>query len=547
MAQAETLATFVNQTYPAFFTDKIYLDAYKEISTPSGQRYPDVNAAINNRVKQGTLVMNYTGHANEKYLADEDVLDVSAINSWTNINRLPVFVTATCEFSRFDGDETSAGEYILFNPVGGGVGLFSTTRLVYSGANAVLNGKFFKYIFENDQNGNRWRLGDVMRLAKAAANTGTNQLNFTLLADPAMRLANPNFQVKTSSIDGTDVEVAADTIKTLTVVTVKGYVTDPNGAKLTSFNGEIIPTVYDKAMQVKTLGNAGETPMSYTVQNNVIYKGLATVTNGEFEFSFFVPKDISYKVGKGKILYYAYNDSLDAQGYFDNFYIGGSSNATISDANGPQIDLFLNSYSFKDGGRVSASSVLLANISDETGINTSGTGIGHDITAVLDGDYSTTMVLNDYFQYDKNSYTSGKIAFPLTGLSEGEHVLTLKAWDVLNNSSEKEIHFVVKDDFRIESISCYPNPMNDVTHIVFTHNQPDEKMDVTLEVFNSAGARMDMVQTSVASQGNKTLPLEWTPADHNVRMLPGIYVYRITATTNNKTTSASGRLVYVYR
>lgn len=246
-------------------------------------------------------------------------------------------------------------------------------------------------------------------------------------------------------------------------------------------------------------------------------------------------------------MYYAYNDSLDAQGYFDNFYIGGSSNATISDANGPQIDLFLNSYSFKDGGRVSASSVLLANISDETGINTSGTGIGHDITAVLDGDYSTTMVLNDYFQYDKNSYTSGKIAFPLTGLSEGEHVLTLKAWDVLNNSSEKEIHFVVKDDFRIESISCYPNPMNDVTHIVFTHNQPDEKMDVTLEVFNSAGARMDMVQTSVASQGNKTLPLEWTPADHNVRMLPGIYVYRITATTNNKTTSASGRLVYVYR
>jgi hypothetical protein len=547
MFQAENLTNYVNQTYPAFFTDKIYLDAFKLISTPGGQRYPDVNAAINNRVRQGTLVMNYTGHANEKYLADEDVLDISAINSWTNIYRLPIFVTATCEFSRFDGDETSAGEYILFNPIGGGVGLFSTTRLVWSGANSVLNMKFFKYIFENDQTGNRLRLGDVMRLAKADANTGTNQLNFTLLADPAMRLANPNLQVKTSRVDGVDVETVADTIKTLTVVKVKGYIADPNGIKLTSFNGEIVPTVYDKAMQVETLGNAGETPMNYTVQNNVIFKGLATVTNGEFEFSFFVPKDISYKVGKGKILYYAYNDKLDAQGYFDNFFIGGSSDASLSDVNGPQIDLFLNSGSFKDGGRVSASSVLLANISDQTGINTSGTGIGHDITAVLDGDYSATMVLNDYFQYDKDSFTSGKITFPLNGLSEGEHVLIVKVWDVLNNSSEKEIHFFVKDDFRIESINCYPNPMNEATHIVFTHNQPDEKMDVTLEVFNSAGAQMDRIQTSVASRGNETLPLEWRPAGHNVRMVPGIYVYRVTATTNNKTTSASGRLVYVYR
>ncbi len=547
MSQAESLADYVNQAYPAFFTDKIYLDAYKEISTPSGQRYPDVNVAINNQVKQGTLVMNYTGHANEKNLADEDVLDISGINSWTNFNRFPIFVTATCEFSRFDGNDTSAGEYILLNPVGGGVGLFSTTRLVYSGANFVLNSKFFNYIFAKDQNGNRLRLGEVMRLAKAAAMTGANQLNFTLLADPAMKLANPEYQVKTASIDGKDVQTTTDTIRTLTVVTVKGFITDPNGTKLTSFNGEIIPTVYDKAMQVETLGNAGQTPMTYTVQNNVVYKGLASVKNGEFQFSFFVPKDISYKLGKGKISYYAYNDTLDAQGYFDGFYLGGSSNATITDTTGPNIDLFLNSESFKDGGLVSASSVLLANISDENGINTSGTGIGHDITAVLDGDYSTVMVLNDYYQSDKDSYTSGKIVFPLNGLAEGQHVLTLKVWDVMNNSSEKQIHFVVKDDFRIESMSCYPNPMQGETKFIFTHNQPDQTMDVSLEVFNTAGSRIDMLQTRVASQGTQSLPLEWIPADHQVKMRAGVYVYKITATTTSdgKTTSGSGRLVYV--
>jgi hypothetical protein len=369
-----------------------------------------------------------------------------------------------------------------------------------------------------------------------------------LLADPAMRLANPEYQVKTMSIDGKDVGTQTDTIRTLSVVTVKGYIADINGAKLTTFNGEIIPVVYDKAQQVETLGNGGQTPMSYNVQNNVIYKGLASVKNGEFEFSFFVPKDISYKLGKGKILYYAYNETADAQGYFDQFYIGGASNNTISDNKGPDVELFLNSESFKDGDQVSASSVLIANISDDTGINTSGTGIGHDITAILDDDYSNIMVLNDYFQADKDLYTSGTIVFPLTDLAEGEHVLRLKVWDVLNNSTEVEVRFVVKDDFRIENVSCYPNPMQGHTKFIFTHNQPDESFDVTLDVYQSSGAQVNSYQVRVGSAGTQSLPFEWIPADHLVKMKPGVYVYRLTVTTDDKkTTTGSGQLVFIYR
>lgn len=547
MSQAESLAELVNNTYPAFFTDKIYLDAYKQVSSSGGEKYPDVNAAITNRVKQGTLVMNYTGHANEKYLADENVLDISTIKSWSNYNKLPVFVTATCEFSRFDADETSAGEEILFNQTGGGVGLFSTTRLVYSGANFRLNEKFFNYIFEKDKQGKNLRLGDIMQKAKAAANTGTNQLNFTLLADPAMQLANPAYQVKTISINGKNVELQTDTIGPLSVVTIKGYVADYNGGKVDSFNGEIIPAVYDKALKVETLGNAGETPMSYSVQNNLIYKGLATVKNGEFEFSFIVPKDVSYKIGKGKILYYAYNELVDAKGYFDGFSIGGGATGAATDSKGPVVELFLNSGSFKDGDQVSASSVLIANISDETGINTSGTGIGHDITAVLDGDYTNIMVLNEYFQADKDDYTSGKIVFPLTDLAEGEHIIKLKVWDVLNNSSEVEIRFVVKDDFRIESAVCYPNPMWEQAYFKFTHNQPDEAFDVTLEVFQGNGSLVDSFQTKVGSLGLESLPFEWVPADRQVKMRAGVYIFRITATSNGKKASGSGRLVFVYR
>ena len=548
MEQAENLANFVNKTYPAFFEEKIYLDTYKRILSAGGEKYPDVNLAINNGVKRGSLIMNYTGHGNERALADESIIDISGINSWTNYNRLPIFVTATCSFSRFDSNETSAGETILFNPLGGGVGLFSTTRLVYSGANFVLNSKFFKYIFEKDQQGNNLRLGDVMRLAKAAANTGINQLNFTLLADPALRLANPNNQVITTSINGNDAKIETDTINTLSVVTVKGYVANNQGVKLTSFNGEIIPTVYDKATKVETLGNAGQETTSYIVQNNIIYKGLASVKNGEFEFSFFVPKEISYKLGKGKILYYANNESVDAQGYFDGFYLGGSSNSSVVDTKDPVIDLYINSESFKDGETVGASSVLLANITDDTGINTAGIGIGHDITAILDGDNSNILILNDFFQSDKDSYTSGKIVFPLTDLSEGEHVLKIKVWDVLNNSSEKEIRFFVKNDFRIETVSCYPNPMQGETRFVFEHNQPDETFDLELEVFHSTGSRMDLVKAKVGSQGINSMPLEWIPAQRQIKIKPGVYIYRISATTKDgKKSSGSGRLVFNYR
>jgi hypothetical protein len=330
---------------------------------------------------------------------------------------------------------------------------------------------------------------------------------------------------------------------------VKGFVADSNGAKLTSFNGQLVPTVYDKAMQVETLGNAGQQPFNYVVQNNSIYKGLASVKNGEFEFSFFVPKDISFKLDKGKILYYASNETADAQGYFDGFYIGGSSNAIVSDSKGPVIDLFMNSESFTDGGTVSASSVLLANISDETGINTAGTGIGHDITAILDGDYSNILVLNDFFQADLDKYTSGKIVFPFTKLSEGEHILKLKVWDVLNNSSEKEIHFVVKNDFRIETVACFPNPMQSETRFVFTHNLPDETFDVNLEIFQTTGSRIDFIQSRVGSVGTESLSFGWIPAERQVKMKSGIYIYRITATSvdGKVSGSGSGRLVFVYR
>jgi hypothetical protein len=544
MADSETLSDQVNTDYRAFQTDKIYFDAYPQITTPAGERYPGVVEALNNRVKEGVLILNYVGHANERYLSDERVLDVSAINSWTNINNLPIFVTATCEFSRFDSNETSAGEYILLNPNGGGIGLFSTTRVVYAYSNFLLSRNFYKYAFEKDTEGLNFRMGDIMRLAKINTLNSLNIRNFTLLADPALRLSYPKYKVVTKTVNQKPAQTVTDTLRALNKVSITGEITNYFGVKLTSFTGKITAVVYDKATIQKTLGNAGETPFSYKVQENVIYQGDATVSNGDFSFSFVVPKDISYNYDNGKILYYAQNGEDDAHGAFENFIIGGSSANQLADNKGPAVTLYLNDNTFKDGDETSQNPLMLAEVSDENGINTLGTGIGHDITATLDNDNANIIILNDYYKAAKDDYTKGVIAYPLRGLSIGEHSLTLKVWDIANNSTEVRINFRVTGDFYIESIQNYPNPVSQFTDFSFVHNQPDATFKALIEIFDMAGNRVDFYQTSVSSNGTSSSPIRWVISERGVFLRNGVYPYRITIrSTDGKLASKSGKML----
>ncbi len=544
MLDSEKLANYVNEHHPEFITDKIYFDAYVQETTPAGERYPGVNEAINNRVKDGVLVLNYVGHANERFLADEHVLDISDINSWSNSDKLPIFVTATCEFSRFDTEAPSAGEYILFNPNGGGIGLFSTTRVVFAYSNFLLSRSFYKFIFSQDENGNQYRMGDIMKLAKNNTINTTNKRNFSLLADPALKLSYPKQKVITTEINGKDAINNQDTIGALQEITVSGYIADNLGNKLDNFNGEIVPIVYDKEIQLNTLGNEGYEPIQFNVQENVIHKGLASVTNGEFTFSFVVPKDISYNLGEGKIIYYAKSGEIDARGAFENFVIGSSSNDLIQDNIGPQIDLFMDSENFKSGDRTSKSPAMLAFLSDENGINTVGNGIGHDITAVLDNDYSNVIVLNSFYQSNLDDFTSGSIIFPFQNLSVGTHNLKLKAWDVANNSTEVEIDFEVTGNFTIESVTNYPNPMQSYTFFTFEHNQAGTILETIVEIFDLSGRRIDYISQPVASNGTTSNPIRWDLHEANIQIKNGIYVYRITAKNGDGTiTSKSGKIM----
>ncbi len=543
MNDSERLANQVNEKHAEFVTDKIYFDAYQQITGPGGQSYPEVTEAINQRVKDGVLILNYVGHANERWLADERVLDISNINSWSNADNLPIFVTATCEFSRFDADNTSAGEYVLFNPNGGGIGLFSTTRLVFAYSNYLLSRSFYNVVFEKDQYGEHYRMGDIMRLAKINTINTTNKRNFSLLANPALKLSYPKHRVITSAINGHDAALTPDTLGALQRVTVSGFVADEAGSKLNNFSGKIIPTVYDKAVMMQTRGNAGETPMEFKAQENIIYKGLAEVKNGEFTFSFVIPKDISYSLGKGKIIYYADNGEIDAHGAFENFVIGGAG-TQITDNQGPNIELYLDSPDFLSGDKVSKNPMLLAFLSDENGINTVGSGIGHDITAVLNDDYSNVMVLNNYYQADIGDFTSGAIRFPLRNLPEGKHTLRLKAWDVANNSSEAEIEFEVTGDFFISQAVNYPNPISDYTFFTFEHNQADATLEAIFEVFDQRGQRVDYFTTLVGSNGNISNPVRWDLSEAKIQLRSGIYIFRITAqNADGIITSTSGKMM----
>ena len=532
MNQANQLAQFVDTTYKTMNVDKIYIDAYNQVSTPGGQRYPDVNKAINTRIGKGTLIMNYTGHGGEVGWAHERILEISDINSWENFNSLTVFVTATCEFTRYDDPgRISAGELVFINPHGGGISLFTTSRPTYGSSNLSLNRGFYKYAFEKQDNGEYYSMGDLIRLAKFESSSESNDKKFILIGDPALKISYPEYKVETVSINQHNVSPVPDTLKALSKVTLSGEIQDETGNKLNDFDGAVSTIVYDKESEVTTFGHdPGSSQSTFMLRKNVIYKGKANVTGGEFSLSFIVPKDIAYQYGFGKISYYANNDKSDASGYSENIIVGGFSDTEIVDVSGPSIELFMNNESFKSGGITDENPVLLAHVSDSNGINTVGNGIGHDIVAILDDDTENPFILNDYYEADMNSYKSGKILYPLSGISPGSHRIELKIWDVFNNSSKSFIDFIVEESSRmtINNVINYPNPFCDYTSFVFDHNQPGSELDVEIKIFDISGRLVANFNERINNNGYKATPIIWYGTNINGANLDGgIYIYRI--------------------
>jgi len=554
MKQANSLAGYIETNYPNYNVNKIFLDAYPQVTTPTGDRYPDVTRAINDQMNRGALIINYTGHGGVTGLAHEKILDLTNIKGWNNEGRYPLFMTATCEFSRYDEysvskktEVTSAGEDVLLNPFGGSIALFTTTRLVYSGPNHILNEKFYEIVFEKNAEGDYHRLGDIIVYSKNNTGSGINKRNFTLLGDPSISLSFPKNQVITDSINHIAIEELTDTISALDFVTISGHMADPDGQLLENFNGSVIPIVFDKKTNLKTLANDGGSELEFDVRNSILYKGNVSVSNGRFSFSFYVPKDIGYNVGSGKISYYGFTEEEDSHGSSPNLIIGGIGDFAELDTVGPSIEVFMNDSLFRDGGIVNASPELLAYLHDPYGINTTGNGIGHDITSTLNGDRINAVILNEYYLADKDSYSSGTVRYPYKDLPLGKHTVTVKVWDIFNNSATKSLDFIVVESFGmlLENIYNYPNPFFDETFFNIEHNRPDQELEVVIRIYDMMGKLVTVLQKQSNSTGYRLEPLSWQGNSMGGATLgSGIYVYKVLVRDKNgEEASGSGRLV----
>ena len=533
MSNSNTIANQINESTRDFNIQRIFSDAYQQIITPGGERYPDVNKAIERRVRNGAFLINYIGHGGELGWAQERILDIPTILSWNNSNNLPVFMTATCEFTRFDDPlRTSAGEYVLLNGNGGGIALMTTTRLVYSGPNFNITSNFYQSLLNRPEDEVVTRLGDVSRETKnnAVSSGSTNHRNFSLVGDPALPLAFPKYRVNVTSITDT-LGNPVDTLKALGVARVSGEITYGNGSVISDFNGQVSATVFDRVETITTLANDGGNPFEFESQENVVYKGNAEVINGLFQFDFVIPKDISFAVDTtARISLYALESVDDATGYIENLSIGDRNENAIDNGEGPDLAVFMNDENFVNGGFTNDSPVLIANVFDKDGINTVGNGIGHDITAIIDGNTANAVILNDYYESDLNTYKSGKVQYQLDKLEPGNHTIQMKVWDVFNNSSESKIDFVVSEDenFAIRRVLNYPNPFTTKTEFFFEHNQSASFLNVLIQIYSVSGKLVKTINTVSNTDGFRNEPIKWDGRDDfGDRLATGVYVYKI--------------------
>ena len=536
--ESETLfAPEIQKAEPAYNIRKAYLDLYPQVSVAAGQRSPATEAAINDALDQGSLLIGYTGHGGPNGLTDERIITTASLQALTNQNRLTFLVTGTCDLSTYDNpDQTSAGETVLTdNATAGAVGLFTTTRVVYANYNTQLVTAFYNQLLSRNTAADLPYLGNASRMAKimAGPNGDLNNRNYTLLADPTTQLAYPKQRVIIDSINGRKVvslQVSLDTLKALSKARISGHI-ENRGAFNTGFNGTADITIFDKVATVNTLGDQGGVPTPVQVQETVVYSGQSQVTSGRFSVKFIVPKDINYSAGLGKISLYAadYINKVDAQGY-QLVPIGGASKNAAGDTTPPEVRLFMDDDSFVSGGLTGLNSLLLGKLFDLSGINTSNAGVGHELTATLDNDPAKLVIVNDSYTAAVDDFTHGQIRYNYRSLAPGPHTIKVKAWDTYNNSAEGTVDFIAaqKESLALDHVLNYPNPFSNTTTFHFDHNRAGQELDVQVQIFTVAGRLVKTLHANVVTSTSHDRTITWNGRDdYDDQLARGVYVYRI--------------------
>lgn len=521
---------------------KILLDSYQQQTSAGGNRYPQANIDIINAFEKGALVFNYLGHGGEDGLTGERIWDKFDGYNFNNQFKYPLFITITCEFSRFDNPyRPTAGEYTYWNPKGGAISMITTIRSIGQYNAELFNDKLIEKLFSYGSN-QYVSIAEALRLAKTSSSNNSATRVVFCLGDPALMLAIPAPKVVLTKINDVSITQPVDDLKALSYVKLSGEVQDENGNILLNYNGDLSVNVFDKNYNKATFNNDGYSPiMNFINLGETIFRGNASVNNGVFEIGFVVPRDIKIPLGNGRVSFYAKRNQilLDKTGYNLDIKVGGINTNAVADVTPPRVRLFMNDETFVNGGITNESPFFLAFLEDEHGINTAS-GIGHDIVAILDGDETNPYILNDYYETELNDYTKGKIRFPFRNLTKGLHTIVFKAWDVYNNFISSEIQFVVADsgDITLSNVLNYPNPFVSYTQFWFSHNKPYEPLEVQVQIMTITGKIVKTINQNVTTEGFLSREITWDGKDDfGDKIGKGVYVYKLTVrstVSNNK-------------
>ncbi len=530
------LSDQVNISNSNFNTKKIWIDAYKQIIDAGGERYPQAKKDFLDAIENGTLISNYFGHGNEEFLAVEKLLDKNDVTSFKNKYKYTLFISVTCDFTRFD-DPTriSGGELMYMNKEGGAVATLATTRQIFVSVGRELNKTIYPFLLTKF-NGEYLTIAEALRRAKISINS-ENRRVVSYIGDPALKLAIPTSKIILTEVNNLPINDPNIQLTALSLATFKGKVVDENNNDISNYNGDLAIQIFDKFLDKKTLANDGANnsfKMDFKTLGESIFRGNTSIKNGGFEFSFVVPKDIQIPIGTGKISFYAKNDDknalVDKSGSNFAIKIGGVNTNAGNDETPPTLRLFMNDTNFANGGITNSSPIFLAFLQDENGINTAS-GIGHDIVGVLDGDEINPIIMNEYYETINNTYKEGKVNYPFKNLKPGKHKIVFKAWDVYNNLITGEIEFVVigQEELDLQNVLNYPNPFVNYTEFWFNHNKPFEPLDVQVQIFTITGKVVKTINQQVISDGFLSRKISWNGLDDfGDKIGKGTYVYKLT-------------------
>ncbi|MFL2638097.1 MAG: type IX secretion system sortase PorU [Flavobacteriaceae bacterium] len=556
---SNSLADLITDNKPFFNVKKILSDAYVQESSSGGERYPEVNNAIIDGIELGALVVNYFGHGGEDGIARERIFDKIDATELSNENKLNCFVSVTCEFTKFDNPgRNTAGEFLYWNKNGGAIALITTTRQIFVSVGVNFNLTLENYLFSLNSD-NYHTMAEALRLTKNDPSiSGSDQRRLVFfIGDPAMKLAIPKPNIRITEINDILINEFTEPLQGLSSVKIEGQIDDEFGNKIDDYQGELVTTVFDKNIDRSTLGNDGtsqnDSPiiLDFTTLGEVLFRGRSSIENGDFNVNFIVPRDVVMEVGNGKMSFYSKSNAnlMDQNGSNLDVLIGGINEDADEDNMGPEIELFMNDEAFISGGITNENPHLLVKLFDENGINTSS-GIGHDIVAVLDDDVANSFRLNDYYEANLDDYQNGTINYPLRDISPGLHTLSLKAWDVYNNSSTSEIQFVVHDqdlELVISNVLNYPNPFINYTEFWFNHNSSSD-LSVSIQIFTISGKLVKTINGYVNTSNSSSLSrdLSWNARDDfGDKVAKGVYIYRLTVRSDQigKQVSKTEKLV----